>query len=279
MLFLFVVLYFLLACFVAWLIFFPASRETVTNVASIARSRTEGNYKLLKSIKNKRLHLLKSSTNASALRAGQVIKQHYWLFLAATAIICIPPLLAWLISGRSMLEGFDVSTRDVNVHVADLLKGELLAPPMPLPPAVFTTQEVMQMRPMLVGANRNWQQLNHDFGQRLLLIFKIMKQKHGYDMTILEGYRSPERQNMLVSMGKNVTNAAAFQSYHQYGLAADCAFLRDGKLVISERDPWAMRGYQLYGEVAESMGMHWGGRWTAMDFGHLEWHASGAELK
>ena len=98
-------------------------------------------------------------------------------------------------------------------------------------------------------------------------------------MTILEGYRSPERQNMLVSMGKNVTNAAAFQSYHQYGLAADCAFLRDGKLVISERDPWAMRGYQLYGEVAESMGMHWGGRWTAMDFGHLEWHASGAELK
>ena len=104
---------------------------------------------------------------------------------------------------------------------------------MPLPPAVFTTQEVMQMRPTLVGANRNWQQLNHDFAQRLLLIFKIMKQKHGYDMTILEGYRSPERQNMLASMGKSVTNAAAFQSYHQYGLAADCAFLRDGKLVIS----------------------------------------------
>jgi hypothetical protein len=44
-----------------------------------------------------------------------------------------------------------------------------------------------------------------------------------------------------------VTNAKAFQSYHQFGLAADCAFLRDGKLVISEKDPWAMRGYQFYG--------------------------------
>ena len=57
----------------------------------------------------------------------------------------------------------------------------------------------------------------------------------------------PERQNRLAQMGTNVTNAAAFQSYHQFGLAADNAFLRDGKLVISEKDPWAMRGYQLYG--------------------------------
>lgn len=177
-----------------------------------------------------------------------------------------------------MLEGFDVSTRDVNVQVADLLKGELLVPPIPLPPSVFTTQEVMQMRPMLVGADRNWQLLNHDFMQRLLVVFKIMKQNHGYDMTILEGYRSPERQNMLANLGNNVTNAAAFQSYHQYGLAADCAFLRDGKLVISEKDPWAMRGYQLYGEVAESVGLHWGGRWKMMDFGHLELRSNGVRL-
>jgi len=89
-------------------------------------------------------------------------------------------------------------------------------------------------------------------------------------MAILEGYRSPERQNALAAMGPNVTNAAAFQSWHQYGLAADCAFLRDGKLVISEKDPWAMRGYQLYGEVAESLGLTWGGRWKMMDFGHTE---------
>jgi peptidoglycan L-alanyl-D-glutamate endopeptidase CwlK len=89
-------------------------------------------------------------------------------------------------------------------------------------------------------------------------------------MVILEGYRSPERQNMLASLGTQVTNAAAFQSYHQYGLAADCAFLRNGALVITEKDEWAMRGYHLYGELAESLELDWGGRWKMRDFGHIE---------
>ncbi len=31
-----------------------------------------------------------------------------------------------------------------------------------------------------------------------------------------------------------------------------------------------MRGYQLYGQVAESLGLTWGGRWKMMDFGHIE---------
>jgi hypothetical protein len=52
-----------------------------------------------------------------------------------------------------------------------------------------------------------------------------------------EGWRSPERQTLLAAKGTHVTNASAWQSYHQYGLGADCAFYRDGKLVISEKDP------------------------------------------
>lgn len=178
-----------------------------------------------------------------------------------------------------MLGGFEDSGHDTNVLVAELLKGEQLAPPPPLPPDVFTTQEVLQVRPMLVNASRNWQLLNSDYAQRLLLVFKIMKEKHGYDMAILEGYRSPERQNLLASMGEHVTNAAAWQSYHQYGLAADCAFLRNGKLVISEKDPWAMEGYRLYGEVAVSVGLTWGGNWKMMDFGHTELRIPGVIKK
>jgi peptidoglycan L-alanyl-D-glutamate endopeptidase CwlK len=72
-----------------------------------------------------------------------------------------------------------------------------------------------------------------------------------------------------------VTSAAAFQSYHQFGLAADCAFYLGGKLVIDEKDPWAMRGYELYGETAEALGLTWGGRWRMMDFGHVELRRSG----
>jgi peptidoglycan L-alanyl-D-glutamate endopeptidase CwlK len=112
--------------------------------------------------------------------------------------------------------------------------------------------------------------LNADYTQRLLTVFRIMKERHGYEMAILEGYRSPARQDALAALGPGVTNARSWQSWHQYGLAADCAFVRDGKLVISEKDPWAMRGYQLYGQVAESVGLTWGGRWKMMDFGHTE---------
>ena len=128
---------------------------------------------------------------------------------------------------------------------------------------------------MLVSASRNWALLDPVFTQKLLKTFKIMKEEHGYDMAILEGYRSPERQNTLAGMGSSVTNAAAWQSWHQYGLAADCAFLRNGKIVITEKDPWAMRGYQLYGQVAESVGLTWGGRWKMMDLGHTELHVAG----
>jgi peptidoglycan L-alanyl-D-glutamate endopeptidase CwlK len=103
-----------------------------------------------------------------------------------------------------------------------------------------------------------------------------MKERYGYDMALLEGYRSPERQAILAAKGGSVTNAGAYQSYHQYGLAADSAFYRDGKVVISEKDPWAMRGYQLYGEVAEAAGLVWGGRWKLLDLGHVEFHKAGA---
>lgn len=187
----------------------------------------------------------------------------------------IPPLIAWMLSGKSMLGSYDDSGQVVNQQIAALLEGEQLVPPPPLPPEVFTTQEVAQVRPMLDTASRNWQQLDADFTQRLLLTFKIMKEQHGYDMVIIEGYRSPERQNALAQMGGSVTNAKAFQSYHQYGLAADSAFMRNGKLVITEKDPWAMRGYQLYGEVAESVGLTWGGRWKMMDLGHVEFRKPG----
>jgi len=193
--------------------------------------------------------------------------------------VLIPPLIAWMLSGKAMLGSYDDSGQVVNQQIAALLEGEQLVPPPPLPPEVFTTQEVAQVRPMLDTASRNWQQLDADFTQRLLMTFKIMKEQHGYDMVIIEGYRSPERQNALAQMGGSVTNAKAFQSYHQYGLAADSAFMRNGKLVITEKDPWAMRGYQLYGEVAESVGLTWGGRWKMMDLGHVEFRKPGVMKK
>jgi len=199
------------------------------------------------------------------------------LIFTTAGILATPPLVALALRGRQLFQ-FDDTARVPNEKIAALLNGEQLVPPPPLPPEVFATREVEQIRPALKDASRDWNLLDADFRTRLLLVYKIMHEQYGYEMALLEGYRSPERQNRLAQMGGNVTNAAAFQSYHQYGLAADNAFLREGKLVISEKDPWAMRGYQLYGQTAEQVGLTWGGRWKLMDLGHVEYHKPGFVL-
>lgn len=198
---------------------------------------------------------------------------------AALLVVGLPPLVAYWLGSQRMLDGYtEWDHRPVDRQIAALLEGEHLVPPPPLPPEVFTTREVEAERPMLASASREWALLDADFRQRLLLVFKIMRQQHGYEMALLEGYRSPQRQEMLRQKGGHVTHAGAFQSYHQFGLAADCAFLRDGKLVISEKDPWAARGYQLYGEVAEAVGLTWGGRWKSLvDLGHVELRRPGVK--
>ncbi|MQA18158.1 M15 family metallopeptidase [Rugamonas rivuli] len=275
MLILAIALYFVIACLISWMVLFPAGREFVLNALAGAGQRLQQRVGRLAARGQQDAGALGRTGRASAGEIGAFLRQHYVLCLGGAALICIPPLLALMMSTRSTLSGFETSTREVNTQVADLLQGEQLVPPPTLPPLVFASAEVALERPMLVSASRDWALMDAAYAQRLLMAFKIMKEKHGYDMAILEGYRSPERQNALAAMGPNVTNAAAFQSWHQYGLAADCAFLRDGKLVISEKDPWAMHGYQLYGEVAESLGLTWGGRWKMMDFGHTELRVAG----
>jgi peptidoglycan L-alanyl-D-glutamate endopeptidase CwlK len=274
-----VLMFFVFACIGAWLLLFPAGRDLMTHSASAIGRRLEQRLRRDYQQGTQQASALGRGARGGAGSAVRFVQRRYPLILAASVLMTVPPLLALMLSGRDMLGGYDGGGHVTNDQVADLLKGEQLVTPAPLPPVTFTTAEVTLVRPMLDSANRNWQLLDPDFSRRMLLVFRLMKERHGYDMAILEGYRSPERQNSLAAAGANVTNAKAFQSYHQFGLAADCAFLRDGKLVISEKDPWAMRGYRLYGEVAESVGLTWGGRWTMMDFGHTELRVPGTVRK
>ena len=125
------------------------------------------------------------------------------------------------------------------------------------------------------NADRNWNKMNSEFTQRLLTVYKVMRDQYGYELVLLEGYRSPERQARLLRKGSHVTKAGSYKSYHQFGLAADTAFIKNGKIIISEKDPWAMRGYQLYGKVAKSAGLVWGGDWRMQDLGHVELRKKG----
>lgn len=212
----------------------------------------------------------------SAQTAGWVVQQRRWILTGGAALIAAP-LLPLALRGSLQLDGFDHRvSREVNEQVAALLRGEQLVPPPLVPPELFTTREVEQARPMIRGASRQWELLDADFRQRLLVVFKLMRERHGYEMVLLEGYRSPERQTQLAALGPQITRAAAFESWHQYGLAADCAFMRDGRIVISEQDPWAASGYAAYGEVARSVGFVWGGGWRSIkDFGHVEMRRDG----
>jgi peptidoglycan L-alanyl-D-glutamate endopeptidase CwlK len=267
-----VILYFLLVtALLAWL-FLPAVRdETSARVLrALARGRlasqrwTDAGWR---GARQARAPLSSAGSQAwrwlHASRAGVAM---------ALAVLLLLPALALGLRSWWRLDGFDhTASRAVDERVAALLQGEQLVPPPPLPPELFTTREVEAVRPMMRTASRQWELLDAEFQRRLLLLFKLLKDKHGYDAVLLEGYRSPERQEALSRLGPSVTQAGAYESYHQFGLAADVAFLREGRIVISERDPWAMRGYELYGELAASLGLAWGGSWRGLaDYGHVE---------
>ncbi|MCB4359516.1 M15 family metallopeptidase [Quatrionicoccus australiensis] len=192
----------------------------------------------------------------------------------ALLMITAPALFALVIRGPTLFD-FNDDSHIPDRRIAILLEGEQLAPPPSLPPDVFTTREVELIVPEAAFASRNWKQLDPIFTQRLLVAFKLMRERYGYEMALIEGYRSPERQAKLAALGSQVTQAGPYMSYHQFGLAADCAFFRDGKIVISEQDPWAMRGYELFGEIAEQVELTWGGRWKMRDLGHVELHRKG----
>jgi D-alanyl-D-alanine carboxypeptidase len=193
-------------------------------------------------------------------------------FASAALVLAGLPALAMTLRWWQPFDGYDHTVaREVNAQVAALLAGEQLVAPQPLPPALFATPEVERAWPLAATASREWALLDPEFRQRLLLTMQLMRERHGIEMVLLEGYRSEERQAQLAALGPHVTLAAAGASRHQAGLAADCAFLFDGRVIVDEKHPRAARAYALYGEVAQATGLTWGGSWrNLVDLGHVE---------
>lgn len=94
----------------------------------------------------------------------------------------------------------------------------------------------------------------------------------GLDIMIYCTYRSPEEQNELYAQGRTVksnigvsplrpmgaivTNAKGGQSWHNYRAAFDFVPLVNGKPAWSDGQLYAKAG-----EIAESCGLEWAGRW------------------
>lgn len=268
-------LFFALACLLAWLAYFADARERLV-ARTGARLRAIG-CGVSRAGGSIRRGLARNPRPDSPSRIAEILQAHRHLLVAGVLLIALPPLLVLLFRREVILDGFEGVHRPVaSARIEELLRGERLVPPPTPPPAVFMSAEVEDVRPMTATADRKWDQLDAEFTQRLLAIYQVMREQHGYEMVLVEGYRSPARQDQLAARGQHVTRATGGRSWHQYGLAADSAFMREGKLVISEKDPWAMRGYQLYGQVAREAGLVWGGDWKSIkDLMHVELRREG----
>jgi peptidoglycan L-alanyl-D-glutamate endopeptidase CwlK len=84
------------------------------------------------------------------------------------------------------------------------------------------------------------------------------------------GYRSYAEQNALYAKGRTkqgpkVTNARGGYSWHNFRLAADFVFLKNGGITYD--GPW-----EKFGAAAKECGLEWGGSWKKFpDRPHVQW--------
>lgn len=102
--------------------------------------------------------------------------------------------------------------------------------------------------------------------------FIAAAKKQGIDVLITSTYRDNESQNALYAQGRTkagriVTNAKAGQSFHNYQLAFDFVPIVNGKAMWND-----YRTFQKLGELGESLGLDWAGRWKSFpEMAHLQW--------
>lgn len=198
---------------------------------------------------------------AENLRAGGMGRA----LLAGALVLLLTMGLAYAMRGLVRPDPLTGTPGLFGAHIGQMFAPDELVPPPALPPEFFVSSD----DPNLESADRDWHKLEAGFRQQVVWLIERARQR-GIGLTLLEGYRSPERQTRLASAGPGVTRAGAFQSKHQYGLAADLAPVRDGRLAMNEADPWVAEAYRVLGEEAVRAGLVWGGHWSLRDLGHVE---------
>ena len=87
----------------------------------------------------------------------------------------------------------------------------------------------------------------------------------GYRLTVVQGLRTFAEQDKLFAKRPRVTKARGGQSYHNYGVAVDLAFVKNDKVVW---EPESL--YKNIGRWASQVGLTWGGHWKFVDYPHLQ---------
>jgi peptidoglycan L-alanyl-D-glutamate endopeptidase CwlK len=95
--------------------------------------------------------------------------------------------------------------------------------------------------------------------------------KQGINLRITAGLRTAAEQEALFQQGRTtpgakVTNARAWQSYHNYGLAIDVVPMN----ALNQPD-WNSREWNRIGQIGKSVGLRWGGDFKSIvDRPHFE---------
>lgn len=106
--------------------------------------------------------------------------------------------------------------------------------------------------------------------QRVEIIITRMAER-GITVECVQGLRTAHEQNALYAEGRTapgqkVTNARAWQSFHNYGIAADlCPFVNGKPDWNASREVW-----NAIGKEAERLHLEWGGRWKFRDLPHVQ---------
>ena len=81
------------------------------------------------------------------------------------------------------------------------------------------------------------------------------------------GFLAQAMEDVAPVAGPIVTYAGPGESWHQFGLAADCVPMVDGKCLWDAR----AHEWQVYGRIAEKNGLQWAGNWTrGREFPHVQ---------
>ena len=87
------------------------------------------------------------------------------------------------------------------------------------------------------------------------------------DCKVYSAYRSKTEQLKLYAQGRTAPGKIVTyvkHSKHNDGRAVDICVIKNGKA------DWRPESYFRLGEIAEELGLAWGGSWKMRDYGHFE---------
>jgi hypothetical protein len=109
-----------------------------------------------------------------------------------------------------------------------------------------------------------------DIARRALLLYGLVLKETGKTARCSESVRTFTRQAFLYKkgrddqgqvVGKIVTRSKPGSSFHHFGCAFDSSFV--GSDPYLEKDPFGIKVWDDFGQLAESCGLLWGGRWSS----------------